>query len=305
MRASSSRLVISVFGLLLAVPSFAEEYKFNAQGSVKSETDQQYKFVVPANGGKKNDEYVQEAEANATNLFKVPLGYPKKEVYASVNPGFNGFKNILAGDRVFTYGGNATSGSFGARFVPSLESDFGLSADILKVDVPDFSDTAAGLVINSSSVTLYTIVFDGMFCKVRDNAFNRFCGGVRLGLDTFPTLQFPQSSNTAIELATVRDMTLGVAGRYERALGGSVNFQALLAYDMGLKQGQASDLATTSNNKVSGLMGFEWPGLKLKWNVAAGFEYRTAKLESKQDTWEIQNTSYAGKLGIIYEWGAL
>lgn len=301
----SALILSAVFAIFASIETaFAQDatgYKFGTSGTIKPEFDKGINFN--SKDGNSADDQIQHAEIKAEQLFKASIEYPKKEFYATYNPGFNSYKNTLSGSRVYNYGGTSAQNlSLGFRYSTSLRELFFLDGTYQTASVQDFNDK--NYTIKASTATLFTIAAGANLCRVYESSDHRLCPGVQLSLDSFPTLQFPQTSNTEISLKSVRDMTLGVNLLYMRPLFGNSVMNAKLAYDMGLKQGQASDLYTTKNNKISGLLSVDWPLRSVNLNAGASFEQRLASMQSAQDQWDIENLSYAAKLGARWEWGS-
>jgi hypothetical protein len=305
----STVYILSLFFIAMSLGVSAqtsEEYKFNSAGDVKPEFKDEFKFTVPSDGGKKAEEYVQEAEVQADRLYIAPIGYPKKTFFATVNPTFNGFKNTFSGSRTYNYGGiTGQAASVGWRYASSLEEDFTTRLDIMSISVKEANDSVNNLRVAASTAMLWNAAFEANFCKVKETAFHRLCPGLEIALDNFPTLQYPQTSNTTIELKAVRDMTVGANLRYERPVFGASRFEGRVGANFGFGAGSTGDLTTKSNQKFTAVAAFTVPAKKFDWLASVGLEYRAAKLESNIDRWDIQNLSYAGRLGLKYEWGGM
>lgn len=278
---------------------FREELKFKtSEGPAKPTPEPKESTANPL---------LAETEANSTTLFKVPLGYPKKEFLFSYNPGFNGFKNELSGTRTYNYGGgNPLNVSVGYRYNWTASDFLTLEANLQSVSIPEFSDTAAGLKIKDSSVSIWSLGFRGNFsCKFYESALHKLCPAYQLTLDSFPSLEIPQNTNVQMELTGVRDMAVGIGALYSRPFVGEMAFLGQAFFDYGTGIGQSSNLGTRRNQKLSAEAGLEWPlsGKTSHMSASGRAEYRTAQMRSAQDEWNITNLSYAAKLGIRWELG--
>lgn len=278
-------------------------FKFKIDESVKSETDGGIRF--------KTDDSPSSAaaatEASSQNVFKIPVGYPKKELFFSYNPGFNGFKNELANTRTYNYGGaSPTNVSLGFRYSFSAEDFFTVAANIQSVKVPHFDDPAAGLSIKDSSAQLITLQLQGNFyCTFYDSVNHKFCPGYQITLDNFPSLEIPSTSNFEMELTGVRDMTFGLGALFTKPFIGETVLVSRGFFDYGFGVGQSSNLGTKSNQHLSGQAGLEWPldGRETYLSLTGGFDYRRAVMKSAQDEWNIVNIQYMAMLGARWEIG--
>ena len=299
-----------LFALIIFVISqniFAQSagYKFNDSGTVKPESDKVFKFQLPTEASRTGDDQVKESQARSNSLYMAPVGYPKKEFILSYNPGYNGFKNVLSSSRTYSYGGLTSVAFSGSMKFSSTFSDyFLLDLNIMRVSVPAYNDSVAGFTVVGSSTYLYTMSFAGnISCSIGDTAFNQFCYGYQFNLDSFPSLTFPQTSNTEIQMTAVKDMTLGLYLEYMRPLFGNSILKSKAGLDYGFGVGQASDLFTKSNQRLYGSVGAEWPAFSGNASITGGGEYRLAAMATALDDWKIQNLSYYAKLGYRWEWG--
>jgi hypothetical protein len=295
---------------LVGASASAQEYNFNNQGAVKPEFDKKVEFKT-TDGPQEKPDLVGEAVTSTPHLYKVTLGYPKKEFIASWNPGAMGFKYDLTAVRSFnTTGTNVSNFSAGYRFNTSPEDYFQFDANVFQTAVPDYTDSVAGgLSIKKSSATLFSFAFSGtVFCKIYDDALHKLCPGYRFGYDSFPTLTFPENStsNTQIELTTAKDITVGAFLDYAKPVSGTTQLITKLAYNRGLGVGQSSTLSLKSNDKYSAAIGAEWPAQKgsMYYSVLGGGDYRLAKLKNNTDEWNITHINYYVALGLRWEWGS-
>lgn len=278
-------------------------FKFKTDDSAKPEFDGGLKF--------KTDDAPSSAaaatESTSQNVFKIPVGYPKKEMLFSYNPGFNGFKNELANTRTYNYGGGSpVNVSLGFRYSFSAEDFFTISANIQTAKVPHFDDTAAGLSIKDSSVQLWSLQLQGNFyCTFYDSVNHKFCPGYQVTLDNFPSLEIPTNSNFELELTGVRDMTLGLGALYTKPFIGETVLLSRAFFDYGFGVGQSSNLGTKSNQHLSGQAGLEWPleGRETYLSLMGGVDYRRAVMKSIQDEWNITNIQFLAMLGARWEIG--
>ncbi len=290
--------------LVLLVPtvSFSEEdtkLDFNTSGTVKPEFKKGIQFKAP-DDDKKLD-LVKDAENK--NLFTTPIEYPKTELYFSFNPGVDGFTDTLSSSRIYNYGGtNLTGMSLGLVYNPSIENYLTIDGSFESIAIPAFSDTSAGLLVAESTAAILDFSMGFNMCWIFESTYHRLCPGIQLDYDSFPTLSFPQSSNSQINLQTVHDMSLGLNLAYSHHLGQNFQFLTKLIYNYGLGMGQSSNLGTKSDQKISGRIGIEKPiSNQWYWNLIFGMDYRTATLQSAQDTWKIENLSYNSRIGVRYE----
>lgn len=297
--------LITLIALLSPMTSWSDDgakYDFNSSGEVKPEFKKgiQFKEATDKEKEKKMD-LVKDAETSG--LYIAPVGYPKSEIYFSYNPGVDGFTNTLSGTRAYNYGGtNLTGMSAGFVYNPSIENYLTLDLTYESISLPAFSDTGAGLLVAASNADMLDVAVGFNFCQVYESTYHRLCPGVELDYDSFPTLGFPASSNSQINLQTVHDMTLGVNLAYTHRLGQSVQFLSKIAYNYGLDLGQSSSLGTKSDQKFAGRLGIE-KSIASNWylNLVLGLDYRTATLQSALDSWKIEALTYNARLGFRYE----
>jgi hypothetical protein len=279
-------------------------YQFNTSGTVNNEFDRQMKFKLPTEAtadGKA--EVVKTADNDA--FFKTPLGYPKKEIILSYNPGVNGFKNVLTSRNDYTFNfTNNSIANFDAsfRYNTSVEDFFGIAVNMMRVTVPAFRDTTAGFSIDETSVYLTSFLFSGYFCTLGATSYNKICPGFEVGLDSYPVLDFV--NNSRLDLVEIRDMVIGPSLIYTKPLGPELNLMTKVSYAYGLATGQSNKLGVRGNQRVSGQIGVEFPWQNTYLDILGGLDYRTAKVRSTDDEWQMTNLAYNARLGVRWEWGS-
>ncbi len=306
MRATSLfAILVIVITVLAPVISWSEDelkFDFNNSGEVKPEFKKKIEFKNPSDVDReKKIDLIKDAENK--NLFTTPIDYPKSEIYFSFNPGVEGFTNTLSSTRTYNYGGtNLTGMSAGLIYSPSIESFLTLDLTYQSISIPAFSDTAAGLLVADSTAQMLDVALGFNLCQIYESTYHRLCPGIEMNYDSFPTLSFPQTSNSQINLQTVHDMTLGLNVAYTHHMGQSFLFISKLVYNYGLGMGQSSTLGTKSDQKVSGRLGIE-RSISRQWymNLILAMDYRTATLKSALDTWKIEDLGYNVRLGFRYE----
>ena len=297
--------LMTLLGLLAPTTSWSDDgtkFDFNGSGEVKPEFKKSIQFKEPADAEKdKRVDLVKDAEDKG--LFIAPVGYPKSEIYFSYNPGTDGFTDTLSSTRTYNYGGtNLTGMSLGFIYNPSIESYLTVDLTYENIAVPAFKDTAAGILVADSNAQMLDVAVGFNFCQVYESTYHRLCPGLEFDYDSFPTLTFSQQTNTQLNLQTVHDMTIGLNLAYMHRLGQSLQLITKLGYNYGLDLGQSSNLGTKSDQKIVGRLGIEKSfSSQWYWNVILGLDYRTATLQSAQDSWKIEALTYNARVGIRYE----
>lgn len=296
---------VFIFGILSSINSGAAEdskLDFNGTGEVKPEFKKLIEFKTPTEAEKDRKlDLVKDAENK--NLFSTPVDYPKSEIYFSFNPGIDGFTNTLSASRIYNYGGPNVSGlSVGFLYSPSIENYLSLDLTYSSIAIASFNDTGAGLLVADSTAQMLDVEMAFNLCRIYESTFHRLCPGLEINYDSFPTLSFPQTSNSQINLQSVKDMTIGLNLAYFLPLAQNFQLISKLSYDYGLGLGQSSILGTKSDQKISGRLGIEKSfSSNWHWNLIFGVDYRSATLKSALDTWKIEHLGYNSKIGFRYE----
>lgn len=300
-------LLVSAFGF--AQNNTGTTYQFKTgtekQTDAKPEFDRGFKFNTPTEANPAPVDPVTESEMETKHLYKIPLGYPKKDFYFSYNPGANSFKYTLSDVRSYSItNSSAQDLTVGFRYNPAIDTFFDINLRAYSMSVNALNDTAAGLNILKSSVNPMSLTFSAPFyCSMYETSNHRFCPGFQVGFDSFPTLNFEEGSNTDLKLANVQDMTLGLMLDYKRPTFGNSTFVANGGLSTGFGLGQAAKLGTRRNYHVNGAVGLEWNVRSIYIDIMGGADYRQALMKSSLDEWRIDSMNYYAKLGLRWEVG--
>lgn len=286
-------------------------YVFNALGTATpttSETRPPMQFKVPTTDKEIADQTNANPVENIKNdqLFVTYVGYPRYQLKLAANPTSTGFKQEYQG-LPLNFSSNSNSGfNLLGRLQVNPETAYELDYTRSEYGVKAKPNVGIFDVVESKA-TIDTIMASANFCNIGSNARNKLCGGVVLGLDAYPSLNF--KTNTNVEITPIKDTGVGLKVNYQYSALPNVNILANASYFYGLKIGQDSNLAVKNNSKIYASSGVEYLRSNLDSIIAlVAYEGRDAEVEglngSNLDTWKTKATSVSLNIGYQWTWQA-